>query len=438
MNSVQMLNQEMKQMNEMQNIKLGIKYGFIGLGMGGGSIAAACADISTSIQNNKYPYTALLINTNINDYSKLQTRNQNIHLVGLDGYEMGAGRDIEMGQDAFVKNKDKVKKALEQYMEDRDFIWIVAGLGGGTGTGSILACLNLLFESGYGDRVGLILTLPSDSEGYNVISNALKRLQKIYQTKDHLGAIIFVDNQKLYQEFIKEEPNKSDDDYLKFSNMFVAHTLHSMNIVTSSFKHRGSEYFDQSELLKMLKTSGVLSISKVSYDENAFDVSNKASYIPRFKEGVENGILSSDYNLKTAKLASVNFIVNQKSANRIYTMEFVSSIKDILEEYVPTADEKPLSEFIKDEPTNKIDTFILFAGLDMPKRALDLIDQKDKIEKERESIKNTHNPFEEKFASLTFEDDKPKKEQKTALFDLEGTEEDNESQKSKSFNPFNQ
>ena len=432
-----MLHRDMIHLKEIKNLQIGIKYGFIGLGMGGGSIAAACADIETNITNNKYPYTGLLINTNTNDYAKIKTKNEHIHKIGLAGYEMGAGRDIEIGQEAFLTNQDNVKENINKYMSDRDFIWIVAGLGGGTGTGSILACVNLLFELGYGDKIGLILTLPSDSEGYNVISNALKRLQKIYEVQEHLGAIILVDNQKLHKEFIEQEPTKSADDYLKFSNLYIAHTLHAMNIITSSLEHIGAQYFDQSELLKMLKTSGVLSISKISYEENQFDVLNQASYLPQFKEGFEKGILSSGYDVQQADLASVNFIANEKSANRIYSRELDSVITNTLNEYLPTAGEKPLSKFINKGSTGKVEVYILLAGLELPERAIELIEEKNRIEKERENQKNTPNKMKEVFSSLTFESDEPKKEKKSSLFDLNSNSEPNTKESNKKKPPIN-
>ncbi len=41
---------------------ISLKFGFLGLGMGGCAIAAECANKETQIKNNKYPYRAILVN----------------------------------------------------------------------------------------------------------------------------------------------------------------------------------------------------------------------------------------------------------------------------------------------------------------------------------------------------------------------------------------
>ena len=174
---------------------ISLKFGFIGLGMGGCSIAYECATVNQNVRNNKYPYTAVLINTNNVDLRKLPDRTNTMKFL-LRGYERGAGRDIQLGEEAFKKYKDEISKIVIDFFEDRDFLFVVCGLGGGTGTGSIIEAIRLLHSSGYAGRFGLILTLPRDQEGSQILDNAIKRLQVIAKAMRGIGSILQVDNQK--------------------------------------------------------------------------------------------------------------------------------------------------------------------------------------------------------------------------------------------------
>lgn len=76
--------------------KISMRFGFLGLGMGGTSIASACADIQTDIQNNRYPYTSLLINTNQIDLDRIDKKNPNTKKLTIGGGR-GAGWSIKLG-----------------------------------------------------------------------------------------------------------------------------------------------------------------------------------------------------------------------------------------------------------------------------------------------------------------------------------------------------
>lgn len=165
-------------------INTSLNFGFIGLGMGGNSIAAACADISTNIPNKKYPYSALLINTNQIDLDKIEVQNPAINKL-LIGSGRGAGRNIDLGEQMYLESEGEVQEHIKNQFQDSDFIWIVAGLGGGTGTGSIIQAIGSVMKSGFKGKFGLILTLPRKNEGLTVISNAIKRLKKSIKPCKH-------------------------------------------------------------------------------------------------------------------------------------------------------------------------------------------------------------------------------------------------------------
>ncbi len=368
---------DLRSLANRHDISLSLKFGFIGLGMGGCSIAAECADISTRISNNHYPYSALLINTNQTDFSKINTDNPNIKELPLKGYEKGAGRDIDLGRKAFVENQEMIQASIKRQFEDRDFIFIVAGLGGGTGTGSVTEAMKLLHKSGFQGRIGLILTLPRNKEGHTVLSNAVERVKQIYKAMEAFGSIIVVDNQKLYDQFVNEKPNSKVEDYISFSNRYVAQTLHGINVVSNSFDPYGDNHFDASELLNMLKTPGVLSLSKVSLNNDQIELGTQNSYLAPLEDSIKEGILSDGYNFKKTQRAAVSIIANPVTANRIFQLSFVDNIENKLEEYAPYAGEKPVATYV-DENTNKVDFYSLFAGLDLPKRIAEIVKEHER------------------------------------------------------------
>ncbi|MCM3441365.1 plasmid replication protein (plasmid) [Metabacillus halosaccharovorans] len=362
---------------ERSDINFSLKFGYLGLGMGGCSIAAECANLKTNVKNGHFPYNGLLINTNNMDFEKINVINPNIEKLQI-GNGKGAGRDIEVGEQAFIDNQDEIISVIKKQFSDRDFIWIVAGLGGGTGTGSVIESIKSLHNNGFKKKFGLILTLPRNKEGSTVISNALERLQRISKAMQGLGSIILVDNQKLYDKFIKENPESSLADYLKFSNTFVAETLHELNVVTASFKPYGDSHFDSSEFENLIKTPGILSLSKYSVKDSKIDLANESSYVPEFTDSINNGTLSDGYNLENATRAAASVIANKPTAQRVFTLSFTDKIENIIDDKSPLAGEKPIATYI-DDKAKGVHFYTVFAGLKLPKRINELVVENNRL-----------------------------------------------------------
>lgn len=350
-----------------QNVDISLKFGFLGLGMGGCSIAAECASVKTT--DNKSLYTAVLVNTNLKDFEKIKDREKEaIHEVPLKGYEGGAGRDIEKGEQAFIENKEAVLKSIERNFSDRDFVWIVAGLGGGTGTGAVLEAIDMLYNYGFQGRFGLILTLPRDNEGGNVLGNAIERMQQISTAMQAMGAILIVDNQKLYTEYINKPGNaaKSIEDFLKYCNSYVADTLHEINVVTNSFAPFGDNHFDASEFANLIQTPGFISLSKLEL-RSLPDLDNDSAFGNKISGAIEDGVLSDGYDFRKTDRAAVSVITNQATAKNLFNLQFTNKMGIIMDTYAQKASEKPVATYV--HPTlSGIKFYLVFAGLGMPKR----------------------------------------------------------------------
>lgn len=406
-------------------LNISMKFGFLGLGMGGCSIAAECASIRTNQQNLVNPYTAILVNTNLKDFEKIKSRgNAPLNQVKLNGYEGGAGRDILKGEKAFQENHELILKQVQTHFSDRDFVWITAGLGGGTGTGSIIEAIKLLHANGFKKRFGLILTLPRDNEGGQVLGNALERLQMIAKAMKGLGSILVVDNQKLYNEFVEKPENrgKSVEDFLKYCNSYVAETLHEINVVTNSYAPYGDNHFDASEFENLIKTPGFISLSRLKFPSTGVDLENDATFASKIRTSIEQGVLSDGYSFTKTERAAVSVIANATTAKRLFTLPFLNKMDDIMESYAPNASEKPVATYI-DNSSKEVSFYMVFSGLGFPKR-INAIIEKNKAYEEAKKVSENDDVMD---ALASFSRSKKEEED----FDLSSAFGENQAQSSK-------
>lgn len=380
------------------DISISMRFGFLGLGMGGSSIAAACADVTTNITNNRFPYTALVINTNKIDLDKIENKNPNVKKLAI-GTGKGAGRDIALGEKMFKDSEETIKKEMLQQFDKTDFVWIVAGLGGGTGTGSVIESIRLLMTNGFNKRFGLILTLPRKNEGQTVLNNALQRLQMINKAMSGLGSIILVDNQKLYDFYSQNKPDASVAEYLDFSNHFVAETLHELNVVTASFKPVGENHFDSSEFERIIKTPGILHFARFTSRAHEIDSSQSISHIGKLKSQIDNGVLSDGYELSDTSRLAVSILANTMTASRLFNFEFSNAIEQEVNEIAPMANEKPIAQYIyQNKDLSDVYFYAVFAGLKLPKRVVELVQESVRLQ-ELQKAKTTST--EDIFAALS-------------------------------------
>ena len=369
------MNVQRKSIIKSEDIKISMRFGFLGLGMGGGSIAAACGDIATNKTNDRFPYTSLLINTNTIDLDKIEVKNPNTKKL-LIGDGKGAGRKIKLGEEKFKESSEKIVSAIKNQFQKTDFVWIVAGLGGGTGTGSIIEAIRLLMTNNFNKRFGLILTLPRLIEGKTILANALQRLNEINAAMKGLGSIIIVDNQKLFNHFSKTKEDAQIAEYLDFTNRFVAETLHELNVVTSSFNPVGESHFDSSEFENLIKTPGVLHFARFTSKAHEVDASQSISHIGKLKEQIDEGVLSDGYDLGKSTRLAVSILANKGTASRLFNFKFAVAIENEINEIAPLSNERPIAQYVYDsKDTNEVYFYAVFAGLKLPSQVSELVSE---------------------------------------------------------------
>ena len=101
---------------------------------------------------------------------------------------LGAGSNPEVGRRAAIESSDEIAEALK----DQDMVFITAGMGGGTGTGSAGVIASIAKQSGA--LTVAVVTRPFFFEGGRRARYAELGIQFL---KDHVDVLIVVPNQKL-------------------------------------------------------------------------------------------------------------------------------------------------------------------------------------------------------------------------------------------------
>ena len=101
---------------------------------------------------------------------------------------LGAGADPEIGRQAAIEDRDKLKEAIENC----DMLFITAGMGGGTGTGASPVIAELAKELGI--LTVAVVTKPWEYEKKKRMLNAEKGIEEL---RSKVDSLIIIPNDKL-------------------------------------------------------------------------------------------------------------------------------------------------------------------------------------------------------------------------------------------------
>jgi len=249
----------------------------VGLGQGGGRIAA---------ELSRFGFPTFLLNSSKSDmeeHKHLIPEERRIVTSSKDYPELeGTDKNAQLGFEIAKENAQLYKEvALNDAVQDAEFVWVCVSLGGGTGNGALKVALSYLskvreLRSLPGGKIplGVICSLPStDEKGSAFRKNALAGISVIQQfiNENKMGTAIVIDNEKM-KDYYANSPLKTyggtEIDAKSYSNMVIASALAE---ISSLPLLDGRSVFDKTELLTTLSTPGWLSISKhkeLKSDEN--------------------------------------------------------------------------------------------------------------------------------------------------------------------------
>jgi cell division protein FtsZ len=156
----------------MDNLNAGAKLRVVGIG-GGGNNA-----VNTMIAAGLKGVEFISANTDLQALEKSRARVQ-LQLGKNLTRGLGAGADPEVGRQAALEDRDKIKELVS----GSDMVFITAGLGGGTGTGGAPVIAEVAKECGA--LTVAVVTKPFDFEGRRRMQQAeegLVELQKVVDT----------------------------------------------------------------------------------------------------------------------------------------------------------------------------------------------------------------------------------------------------------------
>jgi len=195
---------------------------------------------------------------------------------------LGAGADPKIGEEAAKESRDDVKKALH----GADMVFLTAGLGGGTGTGSLHVIADIAKKMGA--LTLAVVTLPFKMEGRQRMANAREGLKKLEGVTDTL---IVIPNDKL----LEIAPDVSLATAFKICDEILVNAVKGIaELVTKP----GLVNLDFADVRSIMSQGG---LAMIGMGES--DTDNRA--VEAVEKALNNPLISVDINGATGALINV-------------------------------------------------------------------------------------------------------------------------------------
>ncbi|MCJ7715737.1 MAG: cell division protein FtsZ [Anaerolineales bacterium] len=220
---------------------------------------------------------------------------------------LGAGGDPRVGEAAALESKNEIVEALE----GADMVFLTAGMGGGTGTGSIPVAAQIAKEMGIATIA--VVTKPFAFEVGGRQKNASEGLLKL---QPHVNTLITIPNERLLQT-VSEKATLSEafhlaDDVLRQAVQSITELITEPGIINVDFAH----------IQRMMELGGgaLMSIGQASGENKAVNAVKQALYHP----------LLEDISLVNASGLIVNF-----TSGMDLTLSDIGAALNYLQEQIP-------------------------------------------------------------------------------------------------------
>ena len=233
-----------------------INCAFVGVGGGGGKIAKAFLDAGF----NK----TLLVNTTVKDQPEGVPADHFLLVPGADG----VGKDVDLGKKILEENSAMVEDAVRARLGSPDWIFVLAGGGGGTGSACPVlhdALTRHLKSVGASGKVVYVVSRPSSQELLNTtIEKNYQSIASDVSSHPH----IIIDNERQLQLLRNR---------VGMLNLYPVANKNFAKLLAQVFKlantHSDIQAFDSKDLEKCLSTDGRIVIgSKVIKDTGRRDL----------------------------------------------------------------------------------------------------------------------------------------------------------------------
>jgi cell division GTPase FtsZ len=233
-----------------------ISCGFIGVGGGGGKLASAFLDVGF----NK----TLLVNTTEKDQPGGLDANHFLLVPGADG----VGKDVELGKQVLGENSAMVEDAVRTRIGQVDWLFVLAGGGGGTGSACHELHSSLSRYLGSVEASGNVVYIISKPTAQELLNPAIKKNYSTLMSDVADHPHIVIDNEKQLQLLRGK---------VGMLNMFPAANKNFAKLFSQVLKladeHTEIQTFDSKDLERCLKSPGRIVIgSTIIKDVNRNDL----------------------------------------------------------------------------------------------------------------------------------------------------------------------
>lgn len=248
---------------------------------------------------------------------------------------LGAGGDPEIGRKAAEESKSEITLALE----GADMVFLTAGMGGGTGTGSIPVAAEIAAELGIASIA--VVTKPFSFEVGGRQNNAQEGLINL---QPHVNTLITIPNERLLQA-VSERTTLSEafhlaDDVLRQAVQSITELITEPGVINVDFAH----------IRRMMELGGgaLMSIGQGKGEEKAVKAVKQALYHP----------LLEDISL----INSSGLIVNFTSGTDL-TLADVGKALSFLQTQIPADAELIFGTTYKESLQDQVQVNLVVTGL---------------------------------------------------------------------------
>ncbi|MGC8571924.1 MAG: cell division protein FtsZ [Candidatus Micrarchaeia archaeon] len=276
--------------------------------------------------------TLMAINTDAKHLKMMDATIKRILIGGVLTNGLGAGGFPDIGAKAAVYSKQAIEDALRNY----NMVFITAGMGGGTGTGSAPIVADIAKSSG-AIVIGIV-TFPFALERVR-LEVARKGIEEL---RKHVDTLIVIDNQKLFSLY----PNLAIDQAFKIADEVTARAVRGITEAINTPSLINVDFAD----IKSIMSGGGLAFISIGEGSGPNKVEDAV------KDTFKNKLLDVDY-------AGANSVLIHITGGNDLTLGEANEIgKKLTEMTVPDAN---VIWGARVEPTynSKVSVIAIFTGI---------------------------------------------------------------------------
>jgi len=239
------------------------------------------------------------VNTDIQDLFNKSKAQFKVQIGAKVTGGRGAGGKPEKGESAAIEDQDAIKEAVS----GADMVFVTAGMGGGTGTGSAHVIAKIAKQSG-ALTVGVV-TMPFDFEGRYKMMLAEEGLKKL---RAEVDTLIIIRNQHLFR--IIDNSTPLDKAYL-LADEILCQGVQGISEIITETGFQNTDFADVQTVM-LGKGEALMGIGSALGENRALEAVNNAIDNPLLEDNSIDGATGVLINIagpETMTLVEINNII---------------------------------------------------------------------------------------------------------------------------------